>query len=215
MRVVPERPRLPDPESVDVVTADRDGVLRHAGDPVLGIGHVDPVPVDRDSFLDVLVPQVDLDEVAGVNAQLGAGDLTVERQRVDRLAGREPHSGVLRGQREAVVGHARRRSGQARDADDPRRARRRRPAVVRAAVLHDAVRAGKPAVPPRPRDQRGDDEDCCDRGDDSTPARQGHAAENMQSTGCELDQRAPLGGETLHEVALHFTSGQAAATRCR
>jgi hypothetical protein len=62
--------------------------------------------VDRDSLLDVLVPQSDLDEVTGVNAQLRARHLTVERQRVDRLAGRELHPRVLGDQREPIIGNA-------------------------------------------------------------------------------------------------------------
>ena len=90
VRVVPERPDLRGPEAVDVAPARRDGVLRHAGDAVLGVRQVDAVPVDRDAVLDVLVAQRHLDEVALADAQLGPGHGAVERERLDGPARCEP-----------------------------------------------------------------------------------------------------------------------------
>ena len=55
VRVVPVRSGLRDPEAVDVRAARPHGVLRHARDAVLGIRHVDAVPVDRHAFVDVAV----------------------------------------------------------------------------------------------------------------------------------------------------------------
>ena len=83
VRVVPERADLLRAEAVHVALAGQDGILGHACDPVLGVRHVDAVPVDRHALLDVLVDQRHLDEVALAHAQLRSGRPAVEGQRVD------------------------------------------------------------------------------------------------------------------------------------
>ena len=89
--VVPERPDLVGDEPVGVLAALGHRVLGHPGDAVLGIRHVDAVPVQGDAVLDRGVAQVHLDELA-----LGRGDgrargLAVERVPVDLTVGGEPH----------------------------------------------------------------------------------------------------------------------------
>ena len=49
VRVVPERPGPLGAEAVDVAAARQHRVLGHARDAVLGVRHVDAVPVDRDA----------------------------------------------------------------------------------------------------------------------------------------------------------------------
>ena len=56
--VVPERPDLVGDEPVGVLAALGHGVLGHPGDAVLGIRHVDAVPVQGDAVLDGGVAQV-------------------------------------------------------------------------------------------------------------------------------------------------------------
>ena len=85
VRVVPERAGLVRAKSVRVALARHDGVLGHAGDAVFRVRHVDPVPVDRDAVLDILVAKGDLDEVAAVHPQLRARQAAVEGESVDGL----------------------------------------------------------------------------------------------------------------------------------
>ena len=155
VRVVPERSELLRAEAVRVALAGQDGVLRDAGHAVLGVRHVDAVPVDRDAVVDVFVPEDDLDEVALPDAELRPGRPPVERQRVHDAPGREANVGRPRGQLEARVGGAVARPVQVGDA----RARAGvvarmvrwwlgSSAVVVGAVRHDVVRPGQPTVPP-------------------------------------------------------------------
>ena len=160
VRVVPERPDLLCAESVRVARPGQDGVLRDAGHAVLGVRHVDAVPVDRDAVLDVFVPKHDLHEVSLPDPKLRPRRLSVERQRVHDAPRREPDVGSPRGQLEARVGRAFARSMEVGDA-------RSRGGVVASvirrlgsaselvsAVRHDVVRPGQPAVPPRLPDRR-------------------------------------------------------------
>ena len=82
MAVVPERADLLGAEPVDVPLARENGVLRHASDAVLGVRHVDAVPVNRHALVDVLVHDGHLDQFTLVYAQLGPGDAAVEGERI-------------------------------------------------------------------------------------------------------------------------------------
>jgi hypothetical protein len=64
VRVVPVRAGILGDEAVDVLTALLDGVLRDPGHAVLGVGHVDAVPVQGRAVGDRLVDERDLDQVA-------------------------------------------------------------------------------------------------------------------------------------------------------
>ena len=70
MGVVPKRADLLGPKAVHMALAGQDGILGDACDPVLGVWHVDSVPVDRHAPLDVLVGQCDLHELALTHAKL-------------------------------------------------------------------------------------------------------------------------------------------------
>ena len=56
-------------EAIAVAAARHDRVLGHARNAVFCVRNVDPVPVDGDAAVDVLVPERDLDEVAVVHAE--------------------------------------------------------------------------------------------------------------------------------------------------
>ena len=192
VRVVPERPDLLCAESVRVARAGQDGVLRDAGHAVLGVRHVDAVPVDRDAVLDVVVPEDDLHEISLRDSKLWAGRLPVERQRVYDAPRREADVGSPRGQLEARVGRVVARPVQVGDA-------RSRAGVVAGvirwlgsasvlvrAVRHDVVRSGQPAVPPRlPED--GDD------GDEENDGCNGHDPADVGPRHCRdgLTSRSP------------------------
>ena len=120
VRVVPERPDLLRAKAVDVTLAGRDGVLRHACDAVLGVRHVDAVPVDRHALCDVRVREGHLDEVALRHPELGPGRALVERQRVDLAARGELDRRVPGRQREPRVGRPLARAVQGLDADTAR-----------------------------------------------------------------------------------------------
>jgi hypothetical protein len=64
VRVVPVGPGVRGDEPVDVLPTDRHGVLGDAGDAVLGVGHVDAVPVQRDPVRDGPVDQRHLDQLS-------------------------------------------------------------------------------------------------------------------------------------------------------
>ena len=103
--VVPVAAGVVDDEPVDVVLADADGVLGDAGDAVLGVRDVDPVPVHADAVLDVLVVHADLEQVTlgRLDRRTGGGavegvalDLAARRQRDRALVGRQLHDHVGR-----------------------------------------------------------------------------------------------------------------------
>ena len=87
--VVPERPGVRRDPAVDVVLTGLDRVLGHPGDAVLGVGHVDPVPVQGDAVLHVLVVQAHLDELADSRLDERSRRCSVQRVAVDGLPRRE------------------------------------------------------------------------------------------------------------------------------
>ena len=175
VRVVPVAPGVVDHEAVGVVLALPDGVLRHAGHAVLGVGHVDPVPVHADAVLDVVVVHVHLDQVALGRLDQRTGGGAVEHVPVDLPAGREGDLALRGGQVDGDVGGPVGVLDEVGHAGHPGHpghvVARREPHGVRAAAevdvphVHDRVRPGHAAVLPHPG-QRHDDGQRRHRGDD-------------------------------------------------
>ena len=158
-----------------MVLAGTDGVLRHARDPVLGVRHVDAVPVQGDAVRDVLVVQTHLDEVADGRLDQRAGGGAVEGVALHGAAGRERDLALACRQLDHHVGGPLDRPAEVVDRDGvgvpggtvagrvgvgvlaPGPA-----AVVVDAHVHHRVGAGQAAVPPQPpersehRDRQGE-----------------------------------------------------------
>ncbi len=189
MGVVPERADLLGSKAVDVALAGQDGVLRDACDTVLGIRHVDSVPVDGHALLDVGVRELDLDEVALLHAELRAWRRPVERQSLDGSLGGETDLGAPRGQLEAGIGRARPRAVQILHAGPVCAAVRGVPgrlgaaAEVVVAERHDVVGLGQSAVVPRLAEEAEDGNEQDDGRDGGDPAYESlrHAAASYVS----------------------------------
>ena len=163
--VVPVAPRLPGHEPVGVLLARPHGVLGDAGDTVLGVRHVDAVPVQRDPVGDVVVGQPHLEELALGDVDLGAGRGAVEGVPVLDLAPRCQLQRLPTGDEvDDVVGGPVGAGGQVGDAARTRhvvvsvRHRPRAAAVVVVPHLHDGVRRRHPALLPEVAERQHDDE---------------------------------------------------------
>jgi hypothetical protein len=168
--VVPVRPGVLGPEAVDVLAADPHRVLRHAGHPVDGVGHVDAVPVQRDAVRDGLVDQPHLDQLPLPRPEDRPRRAAVEREAVDLLLRDQPEALLARGQRHAHVGAAGLRDQRLDGGAAPAVGMRRGAApVVEVAHVHDVVGLGDEAGLPQPA-QRSKDGGRREQGDDQPPA---------------------------------------------
>ena len=159
VRVVPVGAGVLGDEPVDVPAAGPDGVLGDPRDAVLGVGHVDPVPVQRHPVGHVDVGQRDLHQIALVRHDRRPRRTAVQRVSLHPLAAGQLERPRPRGQVDRDVRLAVGRPGQVGDADPGGTVLvRRAAAVVDVAHVHDGVRRRHEARGPVPAERtQGDD----------------------------------------------------------
>ena len=108
VRVVPVGAGIRSHPAIGVLLPDPHGILGHSRDPVLGIRHVDPVPVQRHPSADGLVAQPHLDELAHGGLDQRAGRCPVDRETFDAFPRSQLHRALSGHQVDDHVGLTRR-----------------------------------------------------------------------------------------------------------
>jgi hypothetical protein len=156
--VVPERAGVLGEEAVDVVLAGAHRVLGDPGDAVLGVRHVDPVPVQGHPVGDVDVGQRDLHEVALVHLERRPGGGAVEGVARDAFTAGQLERLLARRKLDGDVRLARHRAGQVGDAPSAAVLVSGAAPVLGVPHLHDRIGRGHQTREPVPAETTQEDE---------------------------------------------------------